>query len=196
MTKKETEKTKTEEAKEAKRKVALLNLNAKHLMNLANAYHVENGNYGEAGSSAVDQFIYQPAISGGTNFYSENGEQVNLVISSLLGSRADGKRYTGNVKEYDIIKQAAMIQQESLIGIKISDATNILGISYEGDKANKYLGELLQSEDDEDKKLAQQILGTYLGNSADNTVSDALTQRVKSRTSGLEKILKPSEKSE
>jgi hypothetical protein len=190
MAKKTETSLEAEKLKEAAREVALKNLKAEKLMNLASAYLVENGSYGEDGGSAVDQFIYQPALAGGTTFYDPaTGKETSIIIDPLLQSRSDGKRYTGSVRELDIIKKAAAIQTESLVGIKVSDALEIMGVNYDGEYKDKYLRELYQGTDKE-KEFFGQIFGTYQKNSADTSVSDALGQRVKFRKSGLEETLK------
>ncbi|KHO55061.1 MAG: hypothetical protein QT10_C0007G0047 [archaeon GW2011_AR19] len=69
-----------EEAKERIRKIALKNLKAGNLMNLASAFLVEeSGGYGEAGGSAVEKFKYLPSFNSGLKNYDlESGEENDL----------------------------------------------------------------------------------------------------------------------
>ncbi len=102
-----------EEAKERIRKIALKNLKAGNLMNLASAFLVEESKeYGEAGSSAVEQFKYFPSFNAGLKNYDlKSGEENDLFKESILASRQGNKRYSGNISEYGIMQSCAGIMQ-------------------------------------------------------------------------------------
>ena len=184
-----TEKKPTPEEREKAREVALKNLGNSPLMDLAAAYLVNaSGKYGEAGDSAIEQFKYFPAMQ------SEEGSK--LVMGGLLGSRQDGKRYTGNVSEYKIISDCAQIMQESLATIKVQDILDLIGSDVKLKEAyrDKYLTDLAESGKDEDKELVGKILGGYQTYFIDAKVAEALGERTKATKSGLEEILKEPEK--
>ena len=196
MAKKTNQPSPEEAARNAMREVALKNLRAKPLMDLAAAYLVEQGDFGDSGNSAVDQFVYQPALGKSTNYTDfATGEQRSLIIGPMLESRRGGKRYTGSVDEAQIIEQAAAIQQESLMGVKVSDAMNLIGAKYSGEHEDKYIRELAEGNEEE-QNLFKAVIGNYGGNFADDAVSRGLSARVKARIGGLERSLNPSESSE
>lgn len=173
-----------EEKKEQEREVALKNLKENYLTDLAAAYFVEKtGQYGEAGNSAVEQFKYFPALQ------NENGSK--LITSALLGSRQDGKRYTGNVSEYNIIQNCAKIIQESLGSIKVQDVLELIGSDkiVKEEYKDKYLSELAESEAKEYQETFQKVFGSYIQNLTDTKVSEALGERTNVVKSGLEKVL-------
>src|SRR3989344_7756025 len=89
MTNKTTTPKESEEAKERIRKIALKNLKAGNLMNLASAFLVEESEaYGEAGGSAVEKFKYWPSWNSNLKNYDlESGEEKNLFTDSILNSR-------------------------------------------------------------------------------------------------------------
>ncbi|MDD5699937.1 MAG: hypothetical protein PHH00_01955 [Candidatus Nanoarchaeia archaeon] len=175
-------KEKTEAEKKAEQKKAALETFNTNFVDLAAAFYVENmGTYGEAGASAVDQYIYGPAIR----------QNTELIFNGLLGSRQGKKRYTGNVSEYAIIQNAAKIVQESLGVLNPEDVLKLMGSKAElGEQyANKSIAELAQSENEEDKKLASALVGSYQSYVADTRVAEALSKRAEARTVGLEGIL-------
>lgn len=173
---------KTETEKKALRRESALKTFESNLVDLAAAFYVENsGQYGEAGASAVDQYIYGPAIR----------QNTEIIFGSLLGSRQGKKRYTGNVSEYTIIQNAARIVQESLGVLNTEDVLKLMGSKAElGDKyRGKSLAELSQSESEEDKKMVGALIGSYQSYVADTRVAEALSKRAEARTSQLEEML-------
>ena len=204
-----------EEAKERIRELALKNLKAENLMNLASSFLVEeSGVYGEAGGSAVEQFKYFPSFNSNLKNYNlKDGEEKNLFRDSLLASRQGagngkpGKRYSGSFKEYDIMQSCAKIMQESLDKIKISDLySELMGGSkkVKGDLKDLYIEDLKtkisQKEFDElaedkqqeilgSQKLYETLIGTYQTYLTDQAVSESLGERKKSIIKNLENIL-------
>ena len=178
------------EQKERVRELALRNLASTQLTDLAAAYFVDkSGQYGEAGNSAIEQFKYFPAIQ------SPDGSK--LITESLLGSRQDGKRYSGNVSEYNIISDAAKTIQRSLGGIFVEDMLNLINSQREikQEYENKYLSDLFNSKNQEEKELAGKLFGDYMQYLTDSKVSEALGERASTIKSGLEEILTEPEQS-
>ena len=190
----EKEKPLSKEEKQGQREVAIKNLQSNSLMSLASAYFVESdSNYGEADSSAVEQFEYFPAINKGVNSYSKEGQENDLIRNSLLSSRQDGKRYSGSVSEYSIIKESSQIILESIMSLKVEDVVNQVGYDSEIKEKykDKYLSDLSESKDEESKKVGQSLIISYVNYLKDMKVSNALKERANSVKGGLEKILKP-----
>lgn len=184
-----------EEAKEKRRGYALKNLKAGSLLNLATSYFTQaDKNYGEHDNSAVEEFLYRQAIKGVSAYNLDSGEESDLVYDSLLGSRQDGKRYSGHVSEYDIIKTGALIVQQSLEAVKVEDLMDLIGSGINvldiGEVyQNKYVSDLLQSENKKDKEVAQTLIGGYSQYLATQGVSRALGLRAAAIRGGLEKIV-------
>lgn len=197
-----------EKQKEKERKVALKNLAEAPLMDLATAYFVEKtGQYGEAGSSAIEEFKYFPAMNSGAKVYDfETGKEVNVIQDALLGSRQDDKRYTGSVSEHRIIKSCAKIMEQSLERIKVQDILELIDSDEKVADAykDKYLSELspqvTQEEFDklpenEKKEInkAQEIYGKvmagYVQYLTGTKVSEALEEKTKAVKGGLEGLL-------
>lgn len=198
-----------EEAKERIRKIALKNLKAENLMNLASTFLVhESGAYGEGGDSAVEKFKYFPSFN--SNLKSNDfktGEEIDLFRNSILNSRQGNKRYSGNISEYRLMQSCSEIMQESLDKIKISDLySELMGGSKAVKKELKdiYLGDLrLQISQEEFEKLSDDkqkgiqasqelyktLVGAYTQYLTDKVVSDSLGERKKSTVKSLEKIL-------
>ena len=90
-----------EEAKERIRKIALKNLKAGNLMNLASAFLVEeSGVYGEAGGSAVQEFKYWPSFDSALKSNDlKSGEERNLYKESILASRQGAGNGNGAYKQ-------------------------------------------------------------------------------------------------
>jgi len=215
MTNKQPTQKEIEEAKERIRKIALKNLKAGNLMNLASAFLVEESEaYGEAGGSAVEKFKYWPSFNSNLKNYDlESGEEENIFEKTILGSRKGakngkpGKRYSGNFKEYDIMQDCAEIMQNSLDQIKVSDLySELMGGSkkVKSELKDVYLGELKpqlsQAEFDKltpDKKEALQknmefykvLVDSYKSYLTDKTVSESLGERKSSTLKNLENIL-------
>lgn len=181
---------KTEAEKKAKKKeAAMKTFNSTNLLALAAAFYVENsGQYGEAGASAVDEYIYGPALR----------ENTDVIFGTLLGSRQGKKRYTGNVSEYAIIQNAERIVRESLGALNAEDILKLMGSKAEiGEQyKGKSMVELSQSENEEDKKLVGALVGSYQTYLADTKVAEALSIRAEARTGQLEKMLSGKEDEE
>ncbi len=195
---KETQKAE-QEKKERQREVALRNLKEKALLNLATAYLVqrEESGYGKTDNDAVEEFLYFPAINSGAKAYDfKSGDKFDLIRNSLLGSRQDGKRYSGQISEYNIINTSASIIQDSLKAVKVSDIMKLIGSKVSVDKKynDKYVSELLESKNDKDKEYATNLIGGYLQYISTRKVSSALSQRAASEKSGLEELVKSKEK--
>src|SRR3989344_4229615 len=105
-----------EEAKERIRKIALKNLKAGNLMNLASAFLVHKSKaYGQGGDSAVHEFKYWPSCNSNLKAQNlESGEEENLFKNVILKSREEDEIYSGNVSELGIMKDRAGIMRESL----------------------------------------------------------------------------------
>jgi hypothetical protein len=157
-----------------------------NVVDLAAAFYVENsGQYGEAGASAVDQYIYGPAIRDNTE----------IIFANLLGSRQGKKRYTGNVSEWSIIQNAAKIVNESLGAISIPDVLNLMGSEAElrDELKQGYMGDYLNSQDENTKKFAQGVASSYLTYLTDMKVSEALSRKAKAGRGALEDIVQKEE---
>jgi hypothetical protein len=188
---------------EKQRDVALKNLKANTLMDLAATYLVyKNKKYGDEDNDAMENFKYFPAFNSGAKAYAADGTEYNVVQNSILKSREKGVRYSGNVSEVGIMKDCSQIINESLNSVKISDIMGLMG-----SKANvkdAYLGSLVSKlSEDQFKKLpkakqeaieAQEelygtIIGSYQSYLTKTKVSESLAQGAKEISKGLEKML-------
>ncbi len=190
MAEKNQEKKLSEEEKEKQREAALPNLKSS-ISDLAVAYFVNtSGEYGKAGDSAVEQFIYQPALK------TEKGAEITLA--ALLNSRTDNEPYSGNVSERVIIKTAAAIFQESLARVKVNDIYSLMGsagVNIRKDYSDRYLADFQNSDASEEyKKFAGNLVGGYLGYLINTKVSKALSKRASAIKGSLEEIVKEPEK--
>lgn len=184
-----------QQEKEKKREVALANIQNDDLINLATAYLVNSsGKYGEAGDSAVEQFIYMPSLRENPKIIDEEGNEGDIITQSLLSSRQDGRRYSGNINEYDTIKTAAGIAFGSLDDLKVSDVYELLGseIGVSEKYKDSYLSDLKEGDEDS-QKLYKQLSGGYQGYVVDTKVSEALGKRASTSKSGLEELVKEEE---
>ena len=193
---KEKELTKEEQS----RKIALMNLKSVNLLNLATSYQVhKSGQFGETGDSAMEIYKYLPSFQKGVKGYDlKGGEEFDLIQSSLLASREDGERYTGNFSEKKIMGECAMIVQESLNAITVKDLMELMGSKAEipEEYNNMYLGSLNPklSEEEKDKlknsiQLYTSLIGSYNSYLSQKMVSEALGESAKNIPKGLEKIL-------
>ncbi|MEK6812366.1 MAG: hypothetical protein AABX76_02300 [Nanoarchaeota archaeon] len=181
------------EAREKTRGYALQNLKAANLSNLAVAYGAQSkdSGFGETDNAAVEQFLYRPSIKGSDAYNLQTGEKSDLVYGSLLSSRQDGRRYSGQVSEYGMLQRAASITQESLLSVKVSDVMEIIGSKvpvkkgYEG----RYIADLLESKNKEDQEVANAIVGMYMGYITTTGVSKSLGMRAQAIKGGLEKLV-------
>jgi hypothetical protein len=194
----ENEKEKQEKRKR-QREVALLNLNG-NVSSLASAYFIENSNqFGDAVGSAVDQFIYQPALSGMKFTDIESLKEGDILSSGLFSTRQDGRRYSGSIDEHYILKSAATIMQDSLMHITAEDVFKLMGdgssfseklkrkIAGFGKQAKDGYKELYLSELPEEMQHA--IIETYQSYLAYTGASTALGIAAKKMPGNLEKIL-------
>lgn len=202
------EKPAEKKPEEVSREIALKNLKASNLMNMASAYLVhKTKEFGDADNDAMNQFKYSPAFSSGTKAYNAKGEEYDVAMNSIVASREDGQRYSGNVSEMRIMKDCAAIMQESLNAIKISDVMGLMG-----SKANvkdAYVGSLMPRMSREEMdglskeqkeglqksmEVYQSIIGGYQTYLAQTKVSEALAESAKQIPKGLEALLKAPEK--
>jgi hypothetical protein len=180
--------------REAKREIALKNLKASELNDLALAYKVNSSkDFGENDNKVIEYFKYFPAFNAGAKFHDfESGKEVDLIKNSIISSREDGRRYSGNFSEHKIIKDANSIKMESLAYVKVSDLLDLSGEKgYKIKEAygNKYISEL-------DEKDQQMILGTYMGYNLSDGLSDAYKKSAGETKKGLVSILtEPKEES-
>jgi len=196
MEKKEITPEEIEKVREKVRLNALKNLRSEKLVGLATAYFVsDDNNYGEYDNSAVEEFLYFPALSSQSPITNlETGKQGDLVMSSLVGSRQDGKRYSGQASEYGIINKAAQILQQSIAPIKVEDILKLVGSKIDASKIKesykeKYISELLQSEDEKTSKFAKELVSTYSQYLVTQGVAKSHTLRTNQIRGGLEKVL-------
>ncbi len=191
------------ERREQKRDIALYNLRSKDLSNLATAYIIQqkDSDFGEMDNSAVEKFLYHPsfssAVSGDLKYIDSETEEETLLAGvseeDIKRSREGGRRYSGRVEvsEYKTIGKAANIIQDGLTRVKVEDIMELMGSDVQVDQKykDKYVGDLLESEDEKDKKVANMLIGVYLGYLAAKGVSRALSQTADSSKSGLERLL-------
>jgi hypothetical protein len=174
--------------REEARASAMQNLGGGAILDLASAYFTESsGGYGEVGSSAVDQFIYAPAAR------TPRGAE---IINGILGnSRQGGRRYTGNVTEYQIIESAAQILQQSLASVYVPDVLNLMGSGATVDPTYNgvTVDDLLHSEDEEVKKLGKSLLGGYQTYITDTKVAEALGKKANAVRGSLEELVRTPE---
>ena len=195
MENKEPTKKEIEEQKEKMREIALRNLEESNLLDLSVVYYTnrEDSGYGKNDNAAVEESLYHPAIGSGAKAYDlKSGEKSDLLKDSLLSSRQDGKRYSGQVSEYEIIKTATAIIQQSLGAVKVEDIMNLLGSSIDINKnyKDKYLVDLAESKNKEEQETVQKLIGGYLSYITAQGVSKALGQRTENIKSGLEELVK------
>jgi len=187
-----------QEAKEKRREIALKNLRAESLPNLATAFFTqrEDSGYGKADNDSVEEFLYEPSLRKADYYNLKTGRESSIVYESLLGSREEGRRYSGQVSESGIIKTAAIITQDSLGAIKVEDLMGLLGseLNIKKDYQNRYISDLLASENKEEKELAQKLVGGYMQYLTTKGVSKALGLRATAIRGGLEKIVGEEEK--
>ena len=198
-----------DEAKERIRKIALKNLKAGNLMNLASAFLVHKSKaYGQGGDSAVQEFKYWPSFNSNLKAQNlESGEEENLFKNAILKSREEDEIYSGNVSELGIMKDCVEIMQNSLDQIKISDLySELMGGSkkVKSELKDVYIGEIIpkmpQKEFDkltDDKKKAIQknmkfyktLVTAYKTDLMEKAVEESIGERRSSNLKNLEKIL-------
>ena len=191
----------SKEMKKRQREAALNNLNG-NISRLASVYLVEQSNFGEKVSDAVERVIYHPAISLGMGFIDpESGQEGNALTlgkNGLIASRIDGKRYTGSINEMQILENAAGIMQDSLKYLTVEDVFGLMGAEssvYEKVKRNlaQYIGKGRDVKDlyvsDLPEEQMKQVIGGYQGFLAYKAVSEATGTIAKQTPGQLEKIL-------
>ncbi len=179
----EEEKRTPEQKRNDERKVALHNLKDRGITDLAAPYLLRKT--GEYVESAVHDFKYLPLISSPTK------STYSLIAGRLLDSREDGERYTGSVSESYIRKKASEIIDESLGRVTVNDILKLMG-SEEKIKdgyGKKYLSDLRESENEEDKKIFDKVANGYLEYLNDIKDAEALSIRAGLHRGGLEEIL-------
>ena len=183
------------EVREKRREIALKNLKAGKLLNLATSYFTQaDKNYGETDNEVVEEFLYRPSLKNASAYNLESGEESDLTYDSLLGSREDGRRYSGQISEHGIIKMGAQIVQESLGAVKVEDLMELVGsglsqVDIKESYQNRYVSDLLQSGKKEDKEVAKTLINGYFQYLVTRGVSKALGLRAASIRGGLEKIV-------
>ena len=192
-----------DERREQKREIALYNLESSGLSGLATAYisQLKDGGFGENDQRAVEQYLYvnnfNSAVSGNLGYRDpETGEETQLAGSSvedIIRSREGGRRYSGRaeISEYRTIQKAAAIIQDALTKVKVKDVMDLMGseVQIKEGYAEKYIYELLESENDEDKALAQNLVGGYQGYITTKGVAGALSKTADATKGGLEQLV-------
>lgn len=193
MTKEGSTQKEIAEARERARGYALKNLKAPNLVNLAVAYHAQgkDSGFGDADNDSVEQYLYKPSLKGSNAFDLKTGRESDLVYDSLMGSRQDGKRYSGQFSEYGIIQTSASIVQESLLAVTVSDIMGLIGskVPIKKEYENRYVTDLVASGNKEDNEVAQTIVNAYLTYMTTTGVSASLGMRAKDIKGGLEKLV-------
>jgi hypothetical protein len=201
-------KPKEKTPEEVRREIALKNLKAVNLMNVAASYLVhKTKEFGDADNEVMDLFKYSPAFNASTKAYNAKGEEYDVVRNSILASREEGQRYSGNVSEMKIMKDCAAIMQESLNAVKISDIMGLMGSKVNVQDA--YVSSLIPKISKEEMaklpkeqkegiqksmEIYQGLIGGYQTYLAQTKVSEALAESAKQIPKGLEAILKAPEK--
>ena len=197
---------------EVKREVALKNLGAANLMNIAAAYLVDSDKgWGENDNNVVEQYKYFPAFSSGVKAYnSEDGEEYDVLQDSILSTRSKGHRYSGNVSELKIMEDCALIMNESLSAVKVSDVMKLMG-SKAPVQNDVYLNSLVRKLKPEEAasltpeqkaaikasaEVYTKLVGSYQSYLAQGAVMESLAESRKEIPKGLEKLLGVSEKKE
>lgn len=186
-------KEEVEKAKGTWREIALKNLGESKLLDLATAYYSDiDRDYGEKDKSAVEEFLYNPALDSAKIYDPKTGEKSDLIKYILNGSRQDGKRYSGKVSEYDIIQTGSGIIRQSLGAVKVEDIMSLLGssVNIKKDYKGKYISDLAQSKNKEDKEFAIFLIEGYMQYKTTQGVSMALGQRAEKIRGGLEELVK------
>lgn len=194
-----------EALKETRRQNAFKNLRDSDLLNLSTAYLVqrEDSGYGKQDNVTVHDFLYIPSMNSNPPMYSlDSGKEHNLMLSSLMASRQDGRMYSGQITEYDTIHNATGIIQDSVASIKVSDIMELVGTNTEAQLythligGDRYVSDLLQSENEEEKELGTKLVAGYMTYITNRGISKAFGIRADSIRGGLEKILMPEAKEE
>ena len=190
----------TPEQKESLRYIALQNLGEDKLSGIAAAFYAyKNNAYGKDGNADMHEFIYGPAIDSGVKFYNpETGEEAGLISYLLKESGEEDELYSGTLTEKNILKKSAGIIGGATQFIKVSDLMNLIGSKETLDSkyAGRYMFELAQSENEEDKQLHGALTSNYMRYMTKKYVAQASEEGMKAIKGGLEAILKPRDKGE
>ena len=182
----------SKEDREEQREIALKNLGADSLRDLAVAYFVTKGkDYGESDNDVIESHLYLPSMSSDVEVHGPNGTSQGLVMNALLGSREkDGGRYSGSVSESGIIKTAGNIILQSLGSLTVRDVLDLMNYkgALEGVNDGSYLSDLIESGED-DEKAAQILVGAYRSYLTNKGLSSAYGQRADAVSGSLEGIL-------
>jgi len=175
--------------KENQRKSSLMTIKDKSMTSLAAAYLMNQkefgSGYGEIVQDAIHDYQYIPSLQNPNKPLSE------LIYGGLISSRANGKRYTGNVSEQYILESSARIVQENFDRVKVSDAVSLLGMKIKLDEniSEMYLQDLKNSKNEQAKEIYGQIVGGFLTTMADVKIIESLSMRSKENVNQLEKKL-------
>ncbi|MEM3091130.1 MAG: hypothetical protein QXX55_00910 [Candidatus Pacearchaeota archaeon] len=190
-----------ENKKAIAREIALKNLKSSELLGLATSYFVqlETSGYGKVDQYVVDEFIYKPSIRNAKAYDLRSGKESNILYDSLLGSRQDGRLWSGNLSEYNIIKNGAEIVKDSILAIKIDDLIQLMGSKIKIKEAykGKYIREIIEageSGNKEAKELTGILIENYINYVTMQNVSKALGISANKIKDNLESILKEEEK--
>ena len=114
--------------------------------------------YGERDRDVFDKYIYKPTLN------SDKGGKV--LADTLKESRQDGQFLSGQVTERQIAQRGHKITLDSLAGIKVGQALDLMDINQEDRRdlkldMDKYLAEYLNEEDEVAKARVIEIMGKY-----------------------------------
>ena len=177
---------------EQRRELALKNIRADNLRNLAVAYFISKGkDFGEADNSVAETHLYFPAMNSSVEVAGSNGESTELIRDALLGSREDGERYSGSVSERSVLKTAGNIIIESVVDLTVGDVSGFINYTgdLEGINSDAYLSDLIEG-DETDKRVARVLVGSYQTYLANQGLSSAYGQEAKNVGKNLERVLK------
>lgn len=164
------------------REQALTVLKDSGVSGLSAAYLVGE-DYGPVGTRAVHNFKYIPALTEPTKPVSQ------MITNGLLSSRQDGKYYTGNLSEFQLIKGATDLRNQALGAVTIQDVYELAGSKEKAPAkyADMTLAKLSESEDETDKKFYDKLTKTYALAFRHGSVEESLGAERKAAVGGLEK---------
>ncbi|MEM4325773.1 MAG: hypothetical protein QXU40_00535 [Candidatus Pacearchaeota archaeon] len=191
----EKDKSEKDREKERIREIAIKNVSNQNLISLMVCYLVDQGGnlFGEEGNRLIERYIYLPSIEKLSNIGINDlrsGEEIKLFYNSLLGSRKEGKRYSGQISEYDLIKTATIIVLDSLMFLKVADITKFLNREVASNYSDKYIKDIIESSSEKDKNVARELIKIYQNSLIYQHLSKAYNKEAESISNNLEKILK------
>jgi len=180
-------KTEEEKVKEANRKYAIEMNKDENLKNLAGAYLLEQGDFGKDVRNATKNALVATSLQDGLKYVDAN---------SLLKEGEEGESYMENsVKVKDILKGAANNYQVNTLYMKVNDLLEDMGANKDEKFGNKYMQDLME----QDKEVAQNILGIYSSHfryhsasKATGAYRDNIVKNI--NENGLEKLTKSDKK--